>query len=689
MFSILLGDRSHSQVKYVSLLAFNKIVRSHPHLVFRHEEVITACIDDADVSIRLQALDLIAGIANSDNLIAIIERLLIQLEHEPGLTLDQDEIYEGQPNHSANYSINDDAKAILKSRLNRPPLPVEYKLILVRSILDICSKSMYSNIKDFEWYIDVLLRLFKTAPTGISDMDVNNIIERSGEPASPDRDVFSAMGWQLRNVAVRVDAVRPHAVLAALSLMNLQSSSKSQNTLSFAAWIVGEYIRYNADPIGALEALFRNETSSFSSVIIYHHVQAILKVFAHCLSETSSDWRAKHHTVLQRQKRDIVLYLIPLASHQDLEVQERAVGFLELLGVTDSASKETGRVLDEDHILLAKFLPQLFNGFGLNPVAPLAQRKVPIPFGLDLQANFNEALPTLLGLEGSSVPTSPTAATFHHLYHFPTNRSSSAKHQVYGAPSPVQHANLARPPNGDERETKHHQGQRETPGPQSEDPFYLALGSARSPAASPFHGTIMRHGQDSLDLDSIPIMNLDVQPSRGISRQPHWRQDEQEMKPAINVLQDADIDGTTERQGGMTPRQSSKLGRGRPRTTPLGLITIDRDRPPISNRDEKAASNADWKQDVEMANALAEVERLRLEMQRESDRVEAADGAPAEGTLVKQKMRRKVKPRSGSQSLREGQTFKSAVPVTKRKRPKKKQQQSRELDSGGALVNDA
>jgi AP-3 complex subunit delta-1 len=63
-------------VKYVALLAFEKIVGSHPYLVSQQQDVILECIDDPDISIRMRALDLVVGMVNADNLTAIVGRLM-------------------------------------------------------------------------------------------------------------------------------------------------------------------------------------------------------------------------------------------------------------------------------------------------------------------------------------------------------------------------------------------------------------------------------------------------------------------------------------------------------------------------------------------------------------------------------------------------------------------------------------
>jgi len=70
-------------LKYVALLAFNKIVVSYPLLVSMQQDVIMSCLDDPDISIRFQALELVSGMVSSDNLQPIVSRLVKQLRTAP------------------------------------------------------------------------------------------------------------------------------------------------------------------------------------------------------------------------------------------------------------------------------------------------------------------------------------------------------------------------------------------------------------------------------------------------------------------------------------------------------------------------------------------------------------------------------------------------------------------------------
>jgi AP-3 complex subunit delta len=78
-------------------------------------------------------------------------------------------------------------------------------------------------------------------------------------------------------------------------------------------------------------------------------------------------------------------------------------------------------------------------------------------------------------------------------------------------------------------------------------------------------------------------------------------------------------------------------------------------------------------EEAEMAAALKEVERMRLEMQRAAERVETAEGVDAEGTVVKRKKKkRKPKPRTeGAEREPEAERPAEETSMVKKKKKKK------------------
>ncbi|KOB64270.1 AP-3 complex subunit delta [Operophtera brumata] len=76
---ILIED-SDQNLKYLGLLAMSRILKSHPKSVQAHKDLVLACLDDKDESIRLRALGLLYGM-----------KLMIHMERAEG-TLYRDEL---------------------------------------------------------------------------------------------------------------------------------------------------------------------------------------------------------------------------------------------------------------------------------------------------------------------------------------------------------------------------------------------------------------------------------------------------------------------------------------------------------------------------------------------------------------------------------------------------------------------
>ncbi|KAL3311706.1 AP-3 complex subunit delta-1, partial [Cichlidogyrus casuarinus] len=73
---VLIED-SDQNLKYLGLLAMIKILKHHPKSVQSHKDLVLNCLDDRDESIRLRALDLLLnGLTNKKNLTEIIKTLL-------------------------------------------------------------------------------------------------------------------------------------------------------------------------------------------------------------------------------------------------------------------------------------------------------------------------------------------------------------------------------------------------------------------------------------------------------------------------------------------------------------------------------------------------------------------------------------------------------------------------------------
>lgn len=235
-----LEDEEDRNLKYVALLSLVRILPTHPHLVGRYHEAILGSMEDDDLSIRMRALDLAAGMASRETLRGIVERLMAHLEEPDTKKQKRYTAAEGgaaaalRKALSSGPSVND-PQATTPSSL----VSTSYRREIARRILLMGSSNTYAHIDDFEWYVgDVLLPLLRTQE-GVADL----------------------VRGQLIDVTLRVRAVRPFAVEAMEKLLGDASWSmggqgiEQLHALAAAAWICGEYHEHVLNPRIAVDLL--------------------------------------------------------------------------------------------------------------------------------------------------------------------------------------------------------------------------------------------------------------------------------------------------------------------------------------------------------------------------------------------------------------------------------------------------
>uniref|UniRef100_A0A0X3P8N0 AP-3 complex subunit delta domain-containing protein n=2 Tax=Schistocephalus solidus TaxID=70667 RepID=A0A0X3P8N0_SCHSO len=439
---ILIED-SDQNLKYLGLLAMNKILKHHPRSVQTHNDLILNCLEDKDESIRLRALDLLHGMVTKKNLIEIVKNLV--------------------------------------RHLNSPNTSAHFRSELVSTIIKICSQDNYCYIASFQWYVSVLVEL--------AQLNEN----KNGELISN----------QLLDVTVRVAAVRAFAVsqmdilLRTFKTMTNDSRrSRMHEVIYAAAWICGEFSSFLEEPQTTLEAMLDDASLSnlrghIQSVLVLNVLKLYCKVTAKWFAEAIGvdDFHGEEPFNLNNSAVETVdvpdlldrfldltnglLEKMTLFVHSaDLEVQERAVSIhqllrlvakrlsklrvqvcapaekpvLDIVDITTAApafdllslgeegtqppaggkntmkdAPESGALPSSDLVrntlsalqALVAELCLLFAG-ELNPVAAKAQRKVPVPEGLDLDAWINEPPPlpqplTPAGNPSSSLKSSPSS----------------------------------------------------------------------------------------------------------------------------------------------------------------------------------------------------------------------------------------------------------------------------------------
>ncbi len=639
----------------MALLAFNRIVVTHPFLVAQQEDVILECIDSEDITIRIKALDLVQGMVSSENLVSIVSRLMRQLKASSA-ALQQQNGTEGQDPET---DSSDDADAGPKQRrktLERaPPLPEDYTVDVVGRILRMCSQDNYANILDFDWYIDVLTQLVRIAPAPRArDPDESSA---SKLPS----DISEKVGNEIRNVAVKVKGIRSAAVHAAELVISVMGSGASPSrpvvsgALKPVAWIVGEYAFQLMYPDDALRYLLDLIPRIDNPEVLATCLQALLKLFAHVAGDDQALWTPERKSSVSLLMARVIHVLEPFASHPYLEVQERAVEFIELLKLTAEAAASqapfTDQVQQDPPLLLTQAIPSLFAGWELNSVAPGTQQNVPIPDDLDLDEPIHPNLGGLLAQADSLTLPAQGEDEFEAYYNKKPaatsmssepaiNRLVEAPEEASGSYQQSEESYLD-PDIVARRKADRKERYRD-------DPFYIPDSTGRS---TPIHAILQKENGPDLDIDAIPIMKLDLSLSGRATPQ---QQPPTKPKPRQRILVAADETLFPSKNGSgpstpgtpptslssdptlATKKQKQQQSLLQIRSTHLNDLSLAEPGANDSNNNP-AAHERQQREEAEMALALKEVQRLRLEMQRASERVGVAEGVDVGGVVVRKR----------------------------------------------------
>ena len=666
-------------VKYVALLAFHKIVTSHVHLVSLHQDVILDCVDDADISIRLRALDLVVGMVDRESLQSVVGRLMRQLRNSPMASnvddpSDERQSLDGvQPAADSDDEDPEEALRPVDREVDKaPPLPADYRISAIERILEMCSRDTYANLVDFDWYIDVLVQLVRLAPAPMVVASTERAGRSDGDDTK-DHDISYGIGSELRNVAVRVKGVRAHATNAAEGLLLVgererifaSSAGTGKAVLGPAAWIVGEYASFLTRPSDTLDSLLHPSSAMLSTSTIATYLQAIPKVFAAVTGARYSSWTPERKSMTSLLIARVINFLETLTSHSSLEVQERSVEFIELMRLAaEAVSNQDTSVGDDGEpeapLILTQVTPSLFQGLELNPVARGAQRKVPLPEGLDLESPLN---PNLQRVLHAASLVDDEEADYDEFQHYYQDRPVDLRENEPAA------NRLKEPDSGvlSYQQSEAHQSDPEILAKRraerrernKDDPFYIPNDDDSSEVSTPFQNILGGNGAD-LDIDSIPIMELDLDTkdssitAAGGDGKHHAAKATEQRKFEITVDENISLqegltgdqatreDGLGDESAGQTKaRRTGKKSILQVDSSGLGEFSFEGDDFMQDGKLPDAQRQAEV--DAEMAKAVKEVERLRLEMQRASERIQAAKGVPPEGTLIKKKKKKKPK----------------------------------------------
>ncbi|KAL2143699.1 hypothetical protein VTI28DRAFT_10129 [Corynascus sepedonium] len=683
----MVSTNSDPNLKYVALLAFNRIVVTHPFLVAQQEDVILECIDSEDITIRIKALDLVQGMVSSDNLVSIVSRLMRQLKASSAAVSQQQNGLENQdPESDSSDERSGSSGRRRKTAERAPPLPDDYTVDVIGRILKMCSQDNYANMVDFDWYLDVLAQLIRIAPAPrakYSDADAPGP-KQAG-------DVSEKIGNELRNVAVKVKAIRAAAVRTAELAISRMSTELSptrpllSGALKPVAWVVGEYAVQLLSPDDTLRHLLDLAPRIDFPESLATTLQAVMKLFAYVAGDDRALWTPERKSSITLLMARVIHVLEPFASHPYLEVQERAVEFIELLKLTAEAAAgqapSTDEIQQDPPLLLTQAIPSLFTGWELNSVAAGTQQNVPIPGDLDLDEPIHPDLNRLLSQADSLMLPTQGDDEFEAYYNQkPAAMSMSSEpaiNRLLDAPEET--------PTGSYQQAEESyldpdiiaRRKAERMERYRDDPFYIPDSTTSGGRSTPIHNILQKENGFGLDIDSIPIMQLDLNLSDRASPAERQQQQQQQQpaksKPRQRIVVAADetLGFGSGGSGLSTPRaydsdntnpkssSSAKTAAAARKLKQQSLLQITSSHLNDLSLEEGGPSGGDsglaherqQREEAEMAQALKEVQRLRLEMQRANERIQVAQGVPVEGVVVRKKKKgtgKKAKAEEGS-----------------------------------------
>lgn len=678
-------------LKYVALLAFNKIVVSYPLLVSMQQDVILGCLDDPDISIRLQALELASGMVSSDNLQSIVNRLVKQLRNAPILSR-EDEIPSPVATRiepAADPDDEDPAEKLTPVKIGSdlPPLPSEYRQEVITRILDMSSRETYANISDFEWYLDILVQLVKLVPYRSSKTD-DQITSKSN-----DSHIAHQIGSQMLDIAVRVKSLRMEATRAAESLISLQSRPSlfpatgdgADGVLQPVSWVVGEFAELLASPRETLSSLIHPTSLTLSAHTLSSYVQAVPKIFSFISRQAANDWTPSQTTALSLLLARMIHFYEELAVHPSLDVQERCVEYLELLRLAAEALNSQQSDVAGAPLLITSAIPNLYSDWELNPVSIGAQKRVPIPDEIDLETPINPNLSSVLQV---SQYASEADIEDDEFYTFYNKRTVPVAEKLLAHRSPDPEYAEAGSYQAFEDPEALVRKKAERRARNRDDPFYIPQDGDSSGRSTPFHDVLSKSNGIVLDVDSIPIIDLQIENNGHDTSamlnelQEQKRRRKTAKKFVIAADETIGTDSVSSRDSSR-PR-SIEPGNAFPTSKPvrprknllqvdsssLGHLSLDGD-----SNSEALDLERRGAEEAEMAAAMQEVERLRLQMQRAAETIEVADGVDEEGTMVKRRKKRRPKIPVEADAIEQVGADEGSIEgeaVKKRKKKKKK-----------------
>ncbi|CBH11364.1 adaptor complex protein (AP) 3 delta subunit 1,putative [Trypanosoma brucei gambiense DAL972] len=266
-------EDSDQNLKYLGLDAMSRMVRDNAKLLSGHRDVVLACLDDIDTTIRRKALEVLSGLVTKRNFVSTINNMM--------------------------------------HRCVRLPPDEEWSNRVLATVIEVAQTDDYSYVQDFEWYVKILLDI---SLVNLSTYQHGALVQK-----------------ELVTVLTRVNAVRQFGVnelSQLLSNTNLLKSDPSRSSqwevLKAAAFLCGEYPYWLQDKRRTCELLLSERISLLKPEVQVVCVTAVGKIVAYMRKP------CQRHLVLVNGEEEIPL------PEDSLTFKELRASILQTEAITDS-----------------------------------------------------------------------------------------------------------------------------------------------------------------------------------------------------------------------------------------------------------------------------------------------------------------------------------------------------------------
>jgi AP-3 complex subunit delta-1 len=228
-------EHRDQNLRHTGLTGLSKFTKTTE--IYRLADTIMACTNDANISVRFQAIDLVAMLINSSNLMGVTDQLVHSLQSDP-----------------------------VAGR------QVEFRNHVINVVLKMVTSNLFEHVTDFEWCVDTLMQLAHLAG---------------------DSETGYKIGTQLIELGLRVPTVRSYLFLRGSAA--IRTVPRPKYTLAQVIWVTGEYCDSEHELESLIDVLLSFDMLGCDSDVQMSSLQAVMKLVVFRLN--SSNLSTKTHVV--------------------------------------------------------------------------------------------------------------------------------------------------------------------------------------------------------------------------------------------------------------------------------------------------------------------------------------------------------------------------------------------------------